>query len=76
MVIGLTERYLVQEQKGLAGEMVLHSRRALLNVDLVVPGQMIGIRYPHGGVGLVEASLSQSERENSKQLQRDRDIER
>lgn len=76
VIIGSTERYLVQEQKGQAGEMVLHSRRALLNVDLAVPGQVIGIRYPHGGVGLVEASQSLIQRENAKQLQRDRGFER
>ena len=77
VIIGSTERYLVQEQKGHAGEMILHSRRALLNVDLAAPGQMIGIRYPHGGVGLVEASLPQPERENSmQQLQRDRELDR
>ncbi|WP_183016485.1 Fic family protein [Achromobacter sp. UMC46] len=76
VIIGSTERYLVQEQKGHAGEMVLHSRRALLNVDLAVPGQVIGIRYPHGGVGLVEASLPLPQRENAKQLQRDRGFER
>ncbi|WP_447987930.1 Fic/DOC family protein [Achromobacter spanius] len=76
VVIGLTERYLVQEQKGQAGEMVLHSRRALLNVDLAVPGQMVGIRYPHGGVGLVERTDLQAEQAYSMQHQRDRDLGR
>jgi cell filamentation protein len=76
VVIGLTERYLVQEQKGQAGEMVLHSRRALLNVDLAVPGQMVGIRYPHGGVGLVERTDLQAEQAYWIQHQRDRDLGR
>lgn len=76
VVIGLTERYLVQEQKGQAGEMVLHSRRALLNGDFAVPGQVIGIRYPHGGVGLVEPAKPQAEQAYSMQHQRDRDLER
>ncbi|MCS3509327.1 hypothetical protein [Achromobacter sp. JUb104] len=72
----MTDRYLVQEQKGQAGEMVLHSRRALLNVDLAVPGQMVGIRYPHGGVGLVERKDLQAEQAYSIQHQRDRDLGR
>ncbi|MDH0739907.1 MULTISPECIES: Fic/DOC family protein [Achromobacter] len=75
-VIGSTERYLIQEQKGHAGEMVLHSRRALLNLDLAVPGRVIGIRYPHGGVGLVERPELQAEQAYSMQHQRDRDLGR
>ncbi|PQZ60011.1 hypothetical protein CQ050_26955 [Achromobacter sp. MYb9] len=76
LVIGSTERYLVQEQKGRDGEMVLHRRRALINVDLATPGQVIGIRYPHGGVGLVEGSEPQAEEAYSMRLQRDRDLGR
>jgi len=76
VVIGSTERYLVQESKGHAGELFLHSRRALLNADLVVPGPLVEIRDPHGGVGLVEASPPHPERENPMPQQRDREFDR
>lgn len=54
-VVGATERYVVQS---LGDEMVLHTRQALLNTEMLVPGQIVNIRYPHGGVGLVEGKRS------------------
>lgn len=74
-VIGSTERYLVQEIKGRAGEMVLHSRRALLNVELASPGEVIGIRYPYGGGGLVEKYGERTDRENTLLRENKREID-
>jgi len=75
-VIGSTERYIVQEHRDRAGEMVLHSRRALVNFQHAVPGQSVEIRYPHGGVGLVEKSSEGSKYENSLQRENTREIDR
>ncbi|CAB3743316.1 Fic/DOC family protein [Achromobacter kerstersii] len=72
-VIGLTERTGFKSKRARLG-MVLHSRRTLLHEDLVVPGQMVGIRYPHGGVGLVERTEPQAEQAYLMQHQRDRDL--
>lgn len=51
VILGVTERYVVQ---AFGNEMVLHSRRALLQTPLLEAGQSVAVRYPHGGVGLVE----------------------
>lgn len=51
VILGVTERYVVQ---AFGDEMVLHSRRALLQTSLLEAGQSVAVRYPHGGVGLVE----------------------
>lgn len=68
VILGVTERYVVQ---ALGDEMVLHSRRALLQPPLLEAGQSVAVRYPHGGVGLVEG------RRGEKQGQvLDREIER
>ncbi len=75
-VVGSTERYVVQS---LGAEMVLHTRQALLNTEMLVPGQVVNIRYPHGGIGLVEGkgTLQLENPLQHKLLRtRDRDIER
>lgn len=51
IILGVTERYVVQ---ALGDEMVLHSRRSLLQTPLLEAGNSVAVRYPHGGVGLVE----------------------
>lgn len=51
VILGVTERYVVQAQ---GDEMVLHTKRALLQTQLLEPGRSVAVRYPHGGVGLVE----------------------
>lgn len=75
-IIGATERYIVQEQRDRAGEVVLHSRRALVNTQAAVLGQGVEIRYPHGGVGLVEKSIEGPKHENVLQRESNREIER
>lgn len=75
-VIGSTERYIVQAQRDRAGEMVLHSRRTLINAQHAVPGQVVEIRYPHGGVGLVEKSTEGPKHENALQRESNREIDR
>lgn len=75
-VVGSTERYVVQS---LGAEMVLHTRQALLNTEMLVPGQVVNIRYPHGGVGLVEGlepSLLDNDLQRNHGRARDRDLER
>ncbi|OMG80709.1 Fic/DOC family protein [Achromobacter xylosoxidans] len=52
VILGVTERYVVQAQ---GDQMVLHTKRALLQTQLLEPGRSVAVRYPHGGVGLVEA---------------------
>ncbi|MDR7946666.1 Fic/DOC family protein [Achromobacter aegrifaciens] len=75
-VVGSTERYVVQS---LGDEMVLHTWQALLNTEMLVPGQIVNIRYPHGGVGLVEGEgtprLDKS-LQHDHERKRDRDLER
>ncbi|TQJ94708.1 Fic/DOC family protein [Achromobacter sp. SLBN-14] len=75
-IIGATERYIVQEQRGRAGEVVLHSRRALVNAQVAVPGQAVEIRYPHGGAGLVERSIDGRANENVLQRENTRELDR
>lgn len=75
-VVGSTERYVVQS---LGDEMVLHSRQALLNTELLVPGQVVNIRYPHGGVGLVEGEGTprlDKPLQHDHERKRDRDLQR
>lgn len=75
-VVGSTERYVVQS---LGDEMVLHTRQALLNTEMLVPGQVVNIRYPHGGVGLVEGEGTprlDKPLQHDHERKRDRDLER
>lgn len=75
-VVGSTERYVVQS---LGDEMVLHTRQALLNTDMLVTGQIVNIRYPHGGVGLVEGEGTprlDKPLQHDHERKRDRDLER
>lgn len=75
-VVGSTERYVVQS---LGDEMVLHTRQALLNTEMLVTGQIVNIRYPHGGVGLVEGEGTprlDKPLQHDHERKRDRDLER
>lgn len=51
VILGVTERYVVQAH---GEEMVLHFKRSLLQTPLLEAGNSVAVRYPHGGVGLVE----------------------
>lgn len=76
IVVGETARYVVQAQ---GDEMVLHARRGLLNHQQLIPGQVVNIRYPHGGVGLVEGkgdSQVDQALQYENQHSRGRDLER
>lgn len=57
VILGVTERYVVQAQ---GDYIVLHARRALLQGALLELGQSVVVRYPHGGVGLVEGRNGES----------------
>lgn len=76
MVVGSTERYILQELTDRGGEMVLHSRTALVNAQLAVPGQAVEIRYPHGSVGLVEKAVDGPKHELARQRENSREIDR
>lgn len=76
MILGATERYIVQEQSGRASEAVLHCRRALVNAQLAVPGQAVEIRYPHGGAGLVQRSVEAHNKENALQREKPWEFDR
>lgn len=56
VIIGTTERYVVQAQLKPDGIMVLHNRRALAlgGTGQLEIGKAVEIRYPHGGAGLVQ----------------------
>lgn len=76
VIMGVTERYVVQAQ---GDEMVLHARRALLQTQLLEPGQFVAVRYPHGGVGLVEGRSGEKQQpaiEHEIKRGRDKDLER
>lgn len=76
MVVGSTERYILQELTDRGGEVVLHSRTALVNAQLAVPGQAVEIRYPHGRVGLVEKAVDGPKHELARQRENSREIDR
>lgn len=76
LIVGCTERYVVQAR---GDHMVLHARHALLNSQDLVDGQVMSIRYPHGGVGIVDGGAGHQV-EKGTQLEHDRakghDLER
>ncbi|WP_418910169.1 KfrB domain-containing protein [Achromobacter mucicolens] len=76
MVVRSTERYILQELTGGGGEMVFHSRTALANAQLAVPGQAVEIRYPHGRVGLVEKAVDGPKHDLARQRGNCREIDR
>lgn len=75
-IVGSTERCILQELTDRGGEVVLHSRTALVNVQLAVPGQAVEIRYPHGRVGLVEKAVDGPKHEFARQRENSREIDR
>ncbi|MNK88464.1 Adenosine monophosphate-protein transferase VbhT [compost metagenome] len=75
-VVGATERYILQELTDRGGELVLHSRGALVNAQIAVPGQSVEIRYPHGNVGVVEKSVDGPSRDLIRQGEKSRGFDR
>ncbi|MEE9937484.1 MAG: Fic/DOC family protein [Achromobacter xylosoxidans] len=76
VILGVTERYVVQAQ---GDEMVLHFKRSLLQTPLLEAGKSVAVRYPHGGVGLVEGWSGEKPApalEREIERTRDRDLER
>lgn len=76
VILGVTERYVVQ---AFGDEMVLHARRSLLQTPLLEAGQSVAVRYPHGGVGLVEGRTGEKQGpvlDRDIERTRDKDLER